>query len=65
MNKFTSFLAPLMQAYVFYRKASGYWNEVSYAPNLILGNLVAVFQNITLLYTFFDRPHLVVEFLTC
>jgi len=36
MSKFTSFLAPLMQAYVFYRKASGYWNEVSYEPNLVL-----------------------------
>jgi integrase len=36
MNKFTSFLALLMQAYVFYRKASGHWNETSYEPNLIL-----------------------------
>ena len=36
MNKFTSFLAPLLQAYVFYRKASGHWNEASYEPNLIL-----------------------------
>ena len=36
MNKFTSFLAPLMQAYVFYRKASGRWNEASYEPNLVL-----------------------------
>jgi integrase len=36
MNKYTSFLAPLMQAYVFYRKASGRWNEASYEPNLIL-----------------------------
>ena len=36
MNKFTSFLAPLMQSYVFYRKASGHWNEASYEPNLIL-----------------------------
>ena len=36
MNKFTSFLAPLLQAYVFYRKASGHWNEASYKPNLIL-----------------------------
>lgn len=36
MNKFTSFFAPLMQAYVFYRKASGHWNEASYEPNLIL-----------------------------
>ena len=36
MNKFTSFLAPLMRAFIFYRKASGYWNEASYEPNLLL-----------------------------
>lgn len=36
MSKFISFLAPLMQAYVFYRKASGYWDEASYEPNLVL-----------------------------
>ena len=36
MNKFTSFLAPNMQAYVFYRKASGHWNEASYESNLVL-----------------------------
>ena len=36
MNKFTSFLASLMQDYVFYQKASGHWSEASYAPNLIL-----------------------------
>jgi len=36
MNKFNSFLAPLMQAYVFYRKVSGHWNEASYEPNLVL-----------------------------
>ena len=36
MSKFTSFLAPLMQAYVSHRKASGYWNEVSYESNLVL-----------------------------
>ena len=36
MNKFNSFLAPLMQAYVFYQKASGHWNESSYEPNLVL-----------------------------
>ncbi len=36
MNKFTSFLAPLMQAYIFYRKTSGHWNETSYEPNLLL-----------------------------
>jgi integrase len=36
MNKFTSFIAPLMEAYVFYQKASGHWNEASYEPNLVL-----------------------------
>lgn len=36
MNKFTSFLAPLMRDYVFYQKASGHWNEASYEPNLVL-----------------------------
>ena len=36
MNKFTSFLAPNIQAYVFYRKASEHWNETSYEPNLAL-----------------------------
>lgn len=36
MNKFTSFLAPLMRAFIFYRKASRYWNEASYEPNLVL-----------------------------
>lgn len=36
MNRFTSFLAPLMQAYVSYQKASGHWNEASYEPNLLL-----------------------------
>jgi integrase len=37
MNKFTSFLAPLMQAYVYYQKSSGRWSEASsYEPNLIL-----------------------------
>lgn len=36
MSKFTSFLAPLMQAYVSYQKASGHWNEASYEPNLVL-----------------------------
>jgi len=35
MNKFTSFLAPLMQAYVSYQKASEHWNEASYEPNLV------------------------------
>lgn len=36
MSKFTSFLEPLMQAYVSYQKASGHWNEASYEPNLVL-----------------------------
>jgi len=36
MNKFSSFLKPLLQSYVYYRKASGHWNEASYEPNLVL-----------------------------
>ncbi len=36
MNKFTSFLAPNMQAYVFYQKASGHLNGSSYESNLVL-----------------------------
>ena len=37
MSKFSSFLAPLMQAYVFYMKASGRWSVTSsYEPNLVL-----------------------------
>ncbi len=37
MNKFTSFLAPLMQAYAFYQKSSDRWSEASsYKANLIL-----------------------------
>jgi len=36
MSEFTSFLAPLMRSFVFYRKASGRWNEVSYEMNLRL-----------------------------
>jgi len=36
MCEFTSFLAPHMRAFVFYRKASGRWNEVSYEANLRL-----------------------------
>jgi integrase len=36
MSKFKSTLAPLMQAFVSYRKASGRWNEASYEPNLRL-----------------------------
>jgi len=36
MNKFRSFIAPLIQEYIFYRKASDHWNESSYEPNLLL-----------------------------
>ena len=36
MNKFTSFLAPLIQGYMTYQKASGRWNDASYEPNLLL-----------------------------
>lgn len=36
MSEFTSFLAPLMRAFVSYRKASGRWNETSYEMNLRL-----------------------------
>ena len=36
MREFTSFLAPLMQAYIFYQKASGRWNESSYEAMLRL-----------------------------
>ena len=36
MNKFTSFLATEIKAYVFYQKASGRWNEASYETNLLL-----------------------------
>ncbi len=36
MSKFTSFLAPLMEVYVSYQKASGRWNRASYEPNLVL-----------------------------
>lgn len=36
MNKFTSFLTPLIEAYVSYQKASRHWNEASYGPNLLL-----------------------------
>ena len=35
MNKFTSLLAPLMQAYVSYQKASEHWND-TYESNLAL-----------------------------
>lgn len=36
MNEFNSFIAPLVRAFVSYRKASGRWNEVSYEVNLNL-----------------------------
>ena len=36
MNKFTSFIAPQIKAYVFYQKASGHFNETSYEQNLLL-----------------------------
>jgi len=36
MNKFTSFLAPLIQSYIYYQKASEHWNEASYEPNLVM-----------------------------
>lgn len=36
MSKFTSFLSPLIQAYIVYRKTSQHWNEASYEPNLLL-----------------------------
>lgn len=36
MNKFTSLLTPLMQAYVSYQKASQHWNEESYESNLVM-----------------------------
>ncbi len=36
MPKFTSFLAPLIQRYMTYQKASGRWNDASYEPNLLL-----------------------------
>jgi len=36
MSKFTSFPAPLIQAYIFYRKTSRHWNDASYEPNLLL-----------------------------
>jgi integrase len=36
MNKFTSFLAPLIESYVSYQKASAHWNDASYEPNLLL-----------------------------
>lgn len=36
MSKFTSFLTPLIEAYVSYQKASAHWNEASYEPNILL-----------------------------
>jgi hypothetical protein len=36
MREFTSFLAPLMRAYVSYQKASGRWNESSYEVMMTL-----------------------------
>jgi integrase len=36
MRELTSFLAPFMQAYVYYQKASGRWNESSYEVGLTL-----------------------------
>ena len=36
MNKFHSFIVPLIEEYIFYRKASGRWNESSYEKNLLL-----------------------------
>jgi integrase len=36
MAEFSSFLAPLIEEFVYYRKASGCWNEVSYEANLAL-----------------------------
>jgi site-specific recombinase XerD len=34
MSRYKSFLAPLMDAFVVFRKASGRWNDVSYETNL-------------------------------
>ena len=36
MKKFSSFIAPLIEEYIFYRKASGCWNESSYEAILFL-----------------------------
>jgi len=36
MNKFRSIIAPLIQEYIFYQKASDHWSESSYEPNLLL-----------------------------
>src|ERR1043166_3429174 len=36
MKKFQSIIAPLVQEYIFYRKASDRWNESSYECTLLL-----------------------------
>jgi len=36
LNKFCSFLAPLIQEYISYQQASDHWNVSSYEPNLLL-----------------------------
>jgi len=36
MSKFTSFLKPLIEAYIFYQKASDRWNESSYEVHLLI-----------------------------
>lgn len=36
MNKFCSFLAPLIQEYISYQQASDHWNASSYEANLLL-----------------------------
>ena len=36
MNKFCSFLAPLIQEYISFQKASDHWNVSSSEPNLLL-----------------------------
>ena len=36
VKQFQSFLAPLIEAYIFYQKASEHWNELSYEANLLL-----------------------------
>jgi len=36
MNRFTSFLTPLIQSYITYQKASEHWNDSSYEANLLL-----------------------------
>jgi len=36
LNKFRSFLAPLIQEYISYQQATDHWNVSSYEPNLLL-----------------------------